>query len=295
MDKSAYLQKLQALFADYSVYEDTIIEAVDFAIYAHEWQRRKYDNLPYVTHPMAVSLDVAEKYHDIELIIAALLHDAVEDCEAIHISDVANRFWPHVAFLVEAVTEEPLYFISEPDVVFGDKIEKMLAGGMRDVRVLLLKIADRDHNLSTLWWLQPNKQVRMTFETQAIYEPLREILAHQDFNIEHAAEQFRTYCLDHNLVSVAEIKHNLFNQTFYNFDHNTFLLAYKNTNAIVRQSDDKKRFEKLLSSPKFDSYIDVISMRTDGDKFSATFIFKAGKLFQDKSEHKFKLSNFLSD
>jgi len=48
------------------------------------------------------------------------------------------------------VTEEPLYFISEPDVVFGDKIEKMLAGGMRDVRVLLLKIADRDHNLSTL-------------------------------------------------------------------------------------------------------------------------------------------------
>lgn len=295
MDKATYLHRLRDIFPDYEVYQDSIIEAVDFAMRAHKWQKRKYDNLPYVTHPMAVSLDVAEKYQDIELILAALLHDAVEDCEDVNIADVVTIFWPTVAFLVESVTEDPLYFVSHPEVVFNDKIEKILAGGMKDVRVLLLKIADRDHNLSTLGWLKPNKQVRMTFETQAIYQPLREILSHKDFDIEQITQQFQGYLHKHKLLSVADLKHDLFNQTFYNFDHNTYLLAYKNTNAIVWQSEDKQWFEKLVSSPRFNSCIDIVSMRTDGERFFARFVFKSGVVLTETPHDKFELYNFLSD
>ena len=179
--KSDFLKNLQPVFGDFEIRETKISRACDIALEAHEWQIRKYDESPFIWHPMAIALDVAKKYQDGELIVAALLHDVVEDCEDIHIEDVYKERWDGIWWIVESVTDCPLYFSEDKNTVYRDKIEKPLAGGMKDVRVLLLKIADRDHNLITLDGLKPHKQIRMTFETQAIYSPLRDILLeHED-------------------------------------------------------------------------------------------------------------------
>jgi hypothetical protein len=145
---------------------------------------------------------------------------------------------------------------------------------MKDVRVLLLKIADRDHNLDTLAGLKPHKQIRMTFETQVIYEPLHTIVNNDNNDITIASQKFTDYIEKFDLNDPSTLKHNLYNQTFHNFDHDTYLLAYNNTKAIIRQSEDKEWFEKLLSSSKFDDYADIVSMWTDGHEFLARFVFK---------------------
>lgn len=294
--KETYLASLQEIFPDYEAHAEAIEGACDFAILAHAGQVRKYEAVPYVTHPMAVSLDVAQKYRDADMIIAALLHDTVEDCDDVTIEDIYMTRGDQVGLLVEAVTATPLFFVDVPEVLYQDKIEKLLAGGMRDMRVLLLKIADRDHNLMTLKGLKPNKQIRMTFETQAIYEPMRTILiGDTEWPIDLADMQLRfiAFLESGDIQTPMQLKHLLYSQMYHNFDDETYQLAYQNTDNIVRQIEDKARFESLLELENFKNHINVISLRTDGNHFKARFYFEQGVHMSAAPTGKYQVYNFL--
>lgn len=278
---------------DFDTHKALIEKALIFANDAHAWQVRKYGGEEYITHPIAVALDVTQRYGDIDLTIAALLHDTAEDNDDISVEDIYHEFWPTVWYIVDAVTQNDLFFYEDPTHLYKDRIEKILAGWLRDVRVLLVKIGDRDHNLLTLEGLQPQKQIKMTFETQAIYVPLKELLHYEkDCTIPERQTYLDEYIQKNNIHTATEFKHTLYNETFEDFDDETFDLVYGNSNKIVWRIEDKERFEKLLSLEWFTNHITIINLRTDGKNFKASFQFTKGQLINTYQNNKFWLYSF---
>lgn len=291
--KTNYLKRVQEMYTDFPQHAEKIIKACEFAINAHHGQVRKYEDAPFVAHPMSVSLLVAERYQDIDLIIAALLHDAAEDCEDVPMSMIYDEFGESVGYIVDGVSKEPLYFHRTPQTVFADKIEKLLCGGMQDIRVILLKLVDREHNLTTLGEMTPHKQIKMAFETQAIYEPLKNILfsRNKDKTIAGLQEKLTNYLKNHHLSHVEWLKHSLFSMMYHNLDDESYALTYGAANMIVRQIENKKWFEELLKNSKFSSHIKLVSLQTDGERFKAEFYFTQGYVIPGKKQQ-FKIGHF---
>ncbi|MDF7670107.1 bifunctional GTP diphosphokinase/guanosine-3',5'-bis pyrophosphate 3'-pyrophosphohydrolase [Orbaceae bacterium ESL0721] len=147
-----------------------IKEAYFFAKKAHEGQFRSSGE-PYVTHPVAVANILADMRLDYETIIAALLHDTIEDT-AITFQDISNKFGEHVAILVEGVSKlDKLKFRSRQEAQ-AENFRKMVLAMTEDVRVILIKLADRTHNMRTIGSLRPDKRRRIAKETLEIYAPL---------------------------------------------------------------------------------------------------------------------------
>ncbi|HEX9115542.1 MAG TPA: HD domain-containing protein, partial [Anaerolineae bacterium] len=146
---------------------------------AHAGQKRKSGE-PYIIHPLAVAGILADLRLDHQAIAAALLHDVAEDTD-VHIPDLAEEFGPEIASLVDGVTK--LKAISEfanlPEDSHDPKIEslrKMFLAMYSDVRVVLIKLADRLHNMRTMSYMTPDKQRRISRETLEIYAPLASLL-----------------------------------------------------------------------------------------------------------------------
>lgn len=147
-----------------------IREAFVFACQAHEGQFRSSGE-PYVTHPVAVASILAEMRLDYETIIAALLHDTIEDTPVTQ-QDITNLFGKHVALLVEGVSKlDKLKFRNRKEAQ-AENFRKMVMAMVEDVRVILIKLADRTHNMRTLGALRPDKRRRIAKETLEIYAPL---------------------------------------------------------------------------------------------------------------------------
>ncbi len=155
-----------------------IQKAIDFATKMHEGQFRK-SGQPYIIHPILVASIVAHFGGDAEMIKAALLHDVVEDtpCSS---EDVAKEFSPNIAHLVDGLTkiieirEEELVpsTSNEKLVTSALSFRKMLLASISDVRVLVIKLCDRLHNMLTLDALLPEKQKRISEETLVVYAPI---------------------------------------------------------------------------------------------------------------------------
>ena len=152
--------------------------AYEFAAKAHEGQNRK-DGSPFVTHPLAVAQIVAEELHlDSESIMAALLHDTIEDTTATH-AEVANLFSETVADLGEGVSKlTRVHFTSKAQEQM-ENLRKMLMAMSKDIRVILVKTADRLHNMRTMEYQTPEKQKKKSFETMEIYAPIAHRLGMQ--------------------------------------------------------------------------------------------------------------------
>ena len=152
--------------------------AYEFAAKAHEGQNRK-DGSPFVTHPLAVAQIVAEELHlDSESIMAALLHDTIEDTTATH-AEVANLFSETVADLVEGVSKlTRVHFTSKAQEQM-ENLRKMLMAMSKDIRVILVITADRLHNMRTMEYQTPEKQKKKSFETMEIYAPIAHRLGMQ--------------------------------------------------------------------------------------------------------------------
>jgi GTP pyrophosphokinase len=153
---------------------DAVGRAFDFAVVAHEGQLRATGE-PYVTHPIAAALMLAELGLDAQSIEAALLHDVPEDTEY-SLNDVEERFGPEVAQLVDGVTKLSKFSTHSHEEQQAENIRKMLLAMAADIRVVLIKLADRLHNMRTLGGLPPEKQVRIARQTMEIYAPLAERL-----------------------------------------------------------------------------------------------------------------------
>ena len=148
--------------------------AFDLAVEAHASQRRATGE-PYVTHPIASAQIVADLGIDPIAIQAALLHDVPEDTEY-SLTDVEERFGPEVAQLVDGVTKLSRLSTHSHEQQQAENIRKMLLAMAQDIRVVLIKLADRLHNMRTLYGLPSEKQQRIARQTMEIYAPLAERL-----------------------------------------------------------------------------------------------------------------------
>ena len=137
------------------------------------------DGSPFITHPLAVAQIVAEELHlDSESIEAALLHDTIEDTEATH-EQLAKLFSPTVADLVEGVSKLTRVHYTSKEEEQMENLRKMLMAMSKDIRVILIKISDRLHNMRTMEYQTPEKQKQKSFETMEIYAPIAHRLGMQ--------------------------------------------------------------------------------------------------------------------
>ena len=148
--------------------------AYDLAIDAHQGQLRATGE-PYVTHPIASAQIVAELGIDPIAVEAALLHDVPEDTEY-SLPDIEERFGAEVAHLVDGVTKLSRFSTHSHEQQQAENIRKMLLAMAEDIRVVLIKLADRLHNMRTLYGLPSEKQQRIARQTMEIYAPLAERL-----------------------------------------------------------------------------------------------------------------------
>jgi GTP pyrophosphokinase len=146
------------------------VRAYQYSAAAHEGQFRK-GGAPYITHPLAVAEILASWHLDAQTLIAALLHDVVEDT-GICSEDIAREFGKPVSQLVDGVTKLDKIQFEDKAQAQAENFRKMLLAMARDVRVILIKLADRLHNMRTLDAMQPEKVSRIAQETLEIYAPI---------------------------------------------------------------------------------------------------------------------------
>ena len=154
-----------------------INKAVDYASTKHQAQKRK-DGSPYIIHPLAVAQIVAEMGLDCDAVLGALLHDCIEDTDASH-EDIERIFGSTVAELVEGVTKLTRANFSTSEQAQMENLRKMFMAMSKDIRVVLIKIADRLHNMRTMQYQTPEKQLKKCRETMDVYAPLAHRLGMQ--------------------------------------------------------------------------------------------------------------------
>ena len=154
-----------------------IDKAVEYAREKHKDQKRK-DGSPYIIHPLAVAQIVAEMGLDTDAILGSLLHDCIEDTDASH-DEIAKQFGSVTAELVEGVTKLTRANFSSSEEQQMENLRKMFMAMSKDIRVVLIKIADRLHNMRTMQYQTPAKQISKCRETMDIYAPLAHRLGMQ--------------------------------------------------------------------------------------------------------------------
>ena len=159
----------------------SILRAYDYAYKHHEGQLRKSGE-PYIMHPVAVAVNIEQMGLDAESIMAGLLHDTIEDTEASY-AEVAKEFGEAVAMLVDGVTkltqmEHTSYSTKEEQQM--EDLRKMFIAMAKDIRVIMIKLADRLHNMRTIQFQREQKQRDISVETMEIYAPLAHRLGIQN-------------------------------------------------------------------------------------------------------------------
>ncbi|HHX8750809.1 TPA: bifunctional GTP diphosphokinase/guanosine-3',5'-bis pyrophosphate 3'-pyrophosphohydrolase [Morganella morganii] len=165
-------ESLNHIVKDYLPKEqiDLLKQAYVVARDAHEGQTRSSGE-PYITHPVAVTCILAEMRLDLETLMAALLHDVIEDTPATF-QDIEQLFGTTVAGLVEGVSKLDKLNFRDKKEAQAENFRKMVMAMVKDIRVILIKLADRTHNMRTLGSLRPDKRRRIARETLEIYSPL---------------------------------------------------------------------------------------------------------------------------
>ncbi|MDD7401338.1 MAG: bifunctional (p)ppGpp synthetase/guanosine-3',5'-bis(diphosphate) 3'-pyrophosphohydrolase [Eubacteriales bacterium] len=160
------------LYVSYSGDEDTavIYRAYETARQAHSKQFRATGE-PYIVHPLAVTEILSELHVDKETLVAALLHDTVEDTD-LTLEDISEAFGDHVAMLVDGVTKLGKINYSSKEEAQAQNFRKMFLAMAKDIRVVLIKLADRLHNMRTMKYKKPDRQKEISRETLEIYAPL---------------------------------------------------------------------------------------------------------------------------
>jgi RelA/SpoT family (p)ppGpp synthetase len=169
---------------------ERIQAAYDFAFQAHEGQRRR-SGQPYITHPVAVADLLADLRLDAQTLIAAILHDVMEDTPTVK-DEITTRFGAEVAELVDGVSKlDQIQFKSRAEAQ-AESFRKMLLAMVRDIRVIMVKLADRTHNMRTLGAMPPAKRRAIARETLEIYAPIANRLGMHSIKVELEDLGFRS-------------------------------------------------------------------------------------------------------
>ena len=164
--------------------KQSLIKAFEIANKGHKNQKR-YSGEPYITHPLSVAIYLSDLSMDIETITSAILHDLIEDTEITY-DDLKKEFGSTVADIVDGVTKLDKINYNSKEEAKADGIRKMVVAMSKDIRVLILKLADRLHNIQTIDYLDDWKKERIAEETLYVYAPLAHRLGLQ--NIKHVLE-----------------------------------------------------------------------------------------------------------
>ena len=178
-------QKLISMVKKYHPSDDVhlIEKAYKIAYKAHEGQKRKSGE-PYIIHPVCVCIILAELELDKETIVAGMLHDVVEDT-IMTSEEIAAEFSDEVALLVDGVTKlTQLNYVADKVEVQAENLRKMFLAMAKDIRVILIKLADRLHNMRTMQYQTPEKQKEKSTETMDIYAPIADRLGISKVKVE---------------------------------------------------------------------------------------------------------------
>lgn len=184
---------------------DYIRKAYTFSEKAHSGQIRRSGD-PYILHPLGVAAILAELHMDVATIATGLLHDTVEDTE-VTLDDIKREFGETVSKLTDGVTKISLMKFRNTHEKQGENIRKMIVAMGKDVRVVLVKLADRLHNMRTLNHMPPDKQARIALETLDIYAPLASRLGINRVKIELEDLSFRYAYPDSYYALVQKVAH----------------------------------------------------------------------------------------
>lgn len=197
--------------------------AYHFADQAHAGQFRSSGD-PYITHPLAVAGICADWKLDVHTLMAALLHDTIED-SGVTKEDVAERFGMETAEIVDGVTKLDKVKFNTREEGQAESFRKMLIAMARDIRVILVKLADRTHNMRTLDGLRPDKQRRIGRETMEIYAPLANLMGinHLYRELQDLAFKsiwpWRASILQKALDNTKDLRINMFQQIYTNISN----------------------------------------------------------------------------
>lgn len=275
----------------FSLNELKFLFAINFAIKSHFGQKRKSGD-DYVIHPLQVGSNLWNKYSDKNLSIAGFLHDCIEDCGEELINDIYFLFGEDIGFLVDSVTKTSNSFYNNKNLIFNDKTLRLLWAGIKDVRVFLLKIEDRSDNIATLSHLKPKKQIRMAFETQAIYSPLKKILKLDKTNsLNQIKNNLFVLLEEKNFKDIEDFKKYLFSQTFSNLNEYLYSIIYKNSSKVIWRVEGMDMYKMLINNLDFKEKIEILSVKGNSNWLHVDFKFKKGGITQSE-DLKLSLSSF---
>jgi GTP diphosphokinase / guanosine-3',5'-bis(diphosphate) 3'-diphosphatase len=242
-----------------------IRKAWEFCVKHHEGQMRASGE-PYIVHPLEVAEVLAEMKLDATAIAAGLLHDSVEDTPATN-EEIQTEFGDQVAHIVEGVTKiDKIQFANREDRQ-AENVRKMLLAMVSDVRVVLIKLADRLHNMRTLEHLKPERQEAIARETQDIYAPLAHRLGMGKVRGELEDLAFRyTDPVSYEQVSEAVEARRVEGEQFLHAVEDTLVEQLRENNIEARVEWRIKRvysiFQKLeRSKVSFDQVYDLLAIR----------------------------------
>jgi len=182
--RSLGLNKLVSRIETYLSKEQVakVVEAYEFGARAHEGQKR-HSGEPYITHPVAVATILADLHLDMSTLIAALLHDVIEDTGTDK-GEISKLFGEEVANIVDGVSKLDQLRFRNREEAQAESFRKMVLAMAEDIRVILVKLADRTHNMQTLGVLPPAKRRRIARETLEIYAPIANRLGINSIRLE---------------------------------------------------------------------------------------------------------------
>ena len=251
---------------------EQIHQAYLTAFEAHHGQRRQTGE-PYITHPVSVACILADMKMDHHSIMAALLHDVIEDTK-VEKSDIEKIYGAEVANLVDGVSKlTQIEFVSRAQAQ-AENFRKMVLAMARDIRVIIVKLADRLHNMRTLGTLAPEKKYRVSKETLEIFAPIAKRLGMRDFSVELEELSFsaiypRRYAVIKNAVEKARGDRNkilaLINKTLQdglakdNFPPCAIIGREKHLYSIYRKMLTKKiPFNEIMDVYAFRMIVDDV-------------------------------------
>ena len=249
-----------------------IRKAVEFADKAHEGQFRKSGE-PFLIHPINVGMTLAALKMDADTIIAGLLHDVVEDCE-ISLPTVKKEFGKNVAALVDGMTKLLKLDDKLKDQSQAEYFQKMALATASDVRVVIIKLADRLHNLKTIEHLPREKQIKKAKETLDLYAPL----AHQI-----GMHKMATDLEDYSFKTIHPIRHRLIIEALKKNDLNRKNLISK-VKKTLNSKFKKNKIEAKITGREKRIYSIYQKMKTKHKSFSDIYDVFAFRVLVEKGE-----------
>ncbi len=184
------VKKVKKYLPDFD--KEKFSKAYEFAQRAHKGQLRKDNKTPYILHPLKSAHILTNLHVDEDTLIAAMLHDVPEDTEK-SLRDIETQFGKKIAFLVNGITKlSKVYYRHDMAERQIESLKKLLIHSAKDPRVILIKLADRLHNMTTLKNVKPEKRVRIAKETLEIYVPIANLLG-----IEEIKKKLEDECFKH--------------------------------------------------------------------------------------------------